>query len=517
MVEELPPGQSVRAQRGRSAGAATHGTESMVSMVAQGQKFVADSISRWIDMTSGPFGMPLASGEAPFGGLLRRSPPDGTGLPTRGGTARLAEGLRAEGHGRNERGERRVTLPVEDLGVNAYDRLGSTPACGSTRPGSAFSSPPTPPRSANARRDVASADDVRRSLMDARSGCATSAVSECAHFEGAVAPARKVSRSRVIGQLRGMTQIHDPDAPNGERPVAAGRNADAPHDIPARGWLQVLKRVKTESVADNASLMAGGVAFFVLLAIVPLLVAALSIWGLFASPTDATRLIRDIATGLPHSAQRLIMQQLRSITRRSNGGLSITAAISLLIALWSASSGTKHLIEAVNTAYDEDEERGFVRVRALALVLTIGAIVFAFVAIALIAVVPTAIADAGVPRGARIVIDIAIWVLLALMMIGAAGSHLPCRARPPRSCVAMGVVGCRDRHRRMADRFRALRVVRLERWELRPDLRIARRRRRAHAVVVPHGPRRDPRSRAQRRARSADRARHDRRARTPSR
>jgi membrane protein len=97
--------------------------------------------------------------------------------------------------------------------------------------------------------------------------------------------------------------------------------------------LQVLKRVKTESVADNASLMAGGVAFFALLAIVPLLVAALSIWGLFAGPTDATRLIRDIATGLSHSAQRLIMQQLRSITRRSNGGLSITAAISLLIAL----------------------------------------------------------------------------------------------------------------------------------------------------------------------------------------
>ena len=388
-------------------------------MVAQGQKFVADSISRWIDMTSGPFGMPLASGEAPFGGLFDARRLTEQGFRLAGGTARLAEGLRAEGHGRNERGERRVTLPVEDLGVNAYGRLGSTYACGSTRPGSAFSSPPTPPRSANPRRDVASADDVRRSLMDARSGCATSAVSECAHFEGSVAPARKVSRSRVIGQLRGMMQIHDPDAPNGERPVAAGRNADAPHDIPARGWLQVLKRVKTESVADNASLLAGGVAFFALLAIVPLLVAALSIWGLFASPTDATRLIRDIATGLPHSAQRLIMQQLRSITRRSNGGLSITAAISLLIALWSASSGTKHLIEAVNAAYDEDEERGFVRVRALALVLTIGAIVFAFVAIALIAVVPTAIADAGVPRGARIVIDIAIWVLLAFMMMGA--------------------------------------------------------------------------------------------------
>ncbi len=70
VVEELPPGQLARTQRGRSAQAATHGAESMVWMVAQGQKFVADSISRWIDITSGPFGMPVASGEAPFGGLF---------------------------------------------------------------------------------------------------------------------------------------------------------------------------------------------------------------------------------------------------------------------------------------------------------------------------------------------------------------------------------------------------------------------------------------------------------------
>jgi hypothetical protein len=61
VVEELPPGESVRTRRSRSEQAATEGAQSMVGMVAQGQKFVADSISRWIDMTSGPFGAPLAS------------------------------------------------------------------------------------------------------------------------------------------------------------------------------------------------------------------------------------------------------------------------------------------------------------------------------------------------------------------------------------------------------------------------------------------------------------------------
>jgi membrane protein len=80
-----------------------------------------------------------------------------------------------------------------------------------------------------------------------------------------------------------------------------------------------------------------------------------------------------------------------------------------VIALWSASYGTKHVIEAVNTAYDEQEQRGFVKVRALAVSLTVGAILFLVAAIGLIAVVPSALADAGVPEAVRVVIEIAVW------------------------------------------------------------------------------------------------------------
>jgi membrane protein len=196
-----------------------------------------------------------------------------------------------------------------------------------------------------------------------------------------------------------------------------GVEADRPGEIPPRGWFEVTKRVKDEAKADNISLLSGGVAFFAVLAVVPLLVAVLALWGIFASPSDATRLIRDVASGLPDSALRLVTQQLRSIANRSNSGLGLTAIISLVIACWSASSGTKHLIEAVNVAYDEEEGRGFVKVRALALGLTLGAILFLLVAIALIAVVPSALSDAGVPDAVRVAIEIAIWPVLAVMMV----------------------------------------------------------------------------------------------------
>jgi membrane protein len=236
---------------------------------------------------------------------------------------------------------------------------------------------------------------------------------------------------------------HDLDRRRVAADDGAGRDADAPQEIPPRGWLEVLKRVKSEATTDNASLLAGGVAFFALLAIVPLLVAALSIWGLFANPSDATRLIRDIATGLPNSAQRLVTQQLRSISQKSNAGLGITAIVSLLIALWSASSGTKHLIEAVNTAYDEDEDRGFVKVRALAILFTLGAIAFMILAIGFIAIVPSALDDAGVPSEVRVVVEIAVWPLLAVMMILALAvlyRFAPSRRNPEWRWVSWGAV-----------------------------------------------------------------------------
>ena len=196
-----------------------------------------------------------------------------------------------------------------------------------------------------------------------------------------------------------------------------GSDAEHPGKIPPRGWLDVAKRVKDEAKADNVSLMSGGVAFFAVLALVPLLVAVLAIWGIFANPTDATRLIRDLASGLPNSAQRLVTQQLRNIASRSGSGLGFTALFSLVLACWSASSGTKHLIEAVNVAYDEDEDRGFVKVRALALALTLGAILFLLVAIGLIAVVPSVLSDAGVPSEVRVVVQVVIWPLLGVMMV----------------------------------------------------------------------------------------------------
>ena len=52
-----------------------------------------------------------------------------------------------------------------------------------------------------------------------------------------------------------------------------GREARAPEEIPARGWKDILWRVKDQIKEDRLSIIAAGVAFYGLLAVFPGLIA----------------------------------------------------------------------------------------------------------------------------------------------------------------------------------------------------------------------------------------------------
>jgi membrane protein len=202
------------------------------------------------------------------------------------------------------------------------------------------------------------------------------------------------------------------DQPNGSAGDGRGRQAEQPTQIPARGWKDILVRVKREAKQDNVSLLGGGVAFFALLALVPALVAVVSIYGLVADESTVVRQVHDTLGAAPSEVRDMVTQQLRSIVEGSSSSAGIAAVLGILVALWSASSGMNQLIGAINLAYDEDETRGFVKVRALSLAMTIGAIVFLLLAFGAIALVPALAAKAGLGTAARIAIGVVRWVLL---------------------------------------------------------------------------------------------------------
>ena len=167
-----------------------------------------------------------------------------------------------------------------------------------------------------------------------------------------------------------------------------GGQAESPTQIPRAGWKMIVKRAYKESNDDNASLLAAGVAFYAFLALFPALIAAVTLYGLVADPAQVEEQIATISDTLPQDAASLISTQLRDIASSSSSALGWGLLASLAGALFSASGGVQNLIKAVNIAYDEEETRGFLKLRGLALLLTLGAVVFLVVSIGLVAVTP---------------------------------------------------------------------------------------------------------------------------------
>ena len=97
-------------------------------------------------------------------------------------------------------------------------------------------------------------------------------------------------------------------------------------------------------------------------------------YGLVADPTQIRNQVKDLAAAVPASGRDLLLQQLDALTSAPRQGLGIGVAIAVVAALWSASGGAGYLLTAVNLAYDEDETRGFVRRKLLAMGMTLGAV-----------------------------------------------------------------------------------------------------------------------------------------------
>ena len=196
-----------------------------------------------------------------------------------------------------------------------------------------------------------------------------------------------------------------------------GSGAENPAEIPPRGWLQVAKRGWQESVADQIPLLAAGVAFFGFLALFPAMVAFTLIWGLVADAGTSAEQTEWLTGSLPPEASTLLVDQLRQLASAPAQALGWGLAVAVVVALWSASGGVGNLVAAINIAYDEERKRGFVKDKLIALGLTVAAIVFMVLMVALIAGVPVALQVLGVGEGWRWLTEVVRWVLIAALVM----------------------------------------------------------------------------------------------------
>ena len=163
-------------------------------------------------------------------------------------------------------------------------------------------------------------------------------------------------------------------------------------------------------------MVAAGVAFYAWLALIPLAIALVMTYGFVASADTVTQQLDQLTSSLSEDVATVVQDPIKAAT--SAGGLGVGALIALAGVLWSASGGMDGLIKGVNIAYDEDP-RSFPKRRGLALLLTIGAIVFVILTVALVTVIPAALGNLGLSSVAQVAVQAGRFVLLALLFLGA--------------------------------------------------------------------------------------------------
>lgn len=135
----------------------------------------------------------------------------------------------------------------------------------------------------------------------------------------------------------------------------------------------LLERVLLEFAADEATLRAGAIAYYVLLSIFPLLLGLVSILGFFLPDAAVRQSVADALNRLLPGSAAFVEQTLDSVI----GARGSTGIISLLLLLWSGSNLFGNIRRALNQAWDVPVGRPFLLARALdlAMVIIVGILV----------------------------------------------------------------------------------------------------------------------------------------------
>ena len=207
-------------------------------------------------------------------------------------------------------------------------------------------------------------------------------------------------------------------------------------------WREVIGGTLRASVSDRVALAAAGCAFFATLSLFPALSMLVSLYGLVSSPRAVEEQVLWLRDLLPPAAYWLIADRLHHLVSQPQGRLGVGFAAGLLITWWSAGTGMRSILSALTIAYGGRENRGFLHYFALAVGMTVVAILGAVLATIVLVAMPALfrfvtpwIWRVRLIRGASLVLLVG-FVGEALAILYRFG---PARARHVRPRIAPGV------------------------------------------------------------------------------
>jgi membrane protein len=196
------------------------------------------------------------------------------------------------------------------------------------------------------------------------------------------------------------------------------RAPDDVSDLPKQSWKGVLKRSMREFSDDNVTDWAAALTYYGVLSIFPMLLALISLLGLFGQ--SATQpLLDNISAVAPGPAKDIVTQAIQNL-QKSQGAAGVLFFVGLAAAIWSASGYVGAFMRASNDIWDVEEGRPVWKTIPLRLVVTVVLLVLltaSALAVVLTGPLAKSIGDiVGLGSTAVTVWDIAKWPVLILVV-----------------------------------------------------------------------------------------------------
>jgi membrane protein len=126
---------------------------------------------------------------------------------------------------------------------------------------------------------------------------------------------------------------------------------------------------------------------------------------------------------MPNGSFELLRQQVERIVSAQNRS-GIWFIVGVLVALWSTMSGMKGLIDTLNLVYKVKDERSLLRYNLIALLMTLGALVWLGIAIVGLVAIPVILSFFPFGSFGATLANWARWpVLLVVLMVGLAALY----------------------------------------------------------------------------------------------
>ena len=141
-------------------------------------------------------------------------------------------------------------------------------------------------------------------------------------------------------------------------------------DLSRRDYVAIVKRAGKKALADNITDLAAALAYYSFLAIPSVLLVAVGVFTLVASPSAIQTLMGKLGHIVPAQTTELLGGSLMRLNQHQSSSLVVTI-VGFVLAGWTTTCAMTAFMRALNRAYDRTETRNFIRQRLVAIEMVV--------------------------------------------------------------------------------------------------------------------------------------------------